>query len=404
MKKVFLVFILIVLSIVLINCSNETEENKEDITTLSVNEKEEIKETFYNANLNIQNLEGSELTFSGFTMRDSEIHFAYKELIQNKILSYTPKGKISALAIYHINSKTHKIQDKDIIGISVYEIDKKDRMDHHFFLKNESGIFDLKVSLLESFVNTENQNFLIWKYKNKSFKNDHIGINRILNSDDERENRLTSQRNEFEVFRVMHQYQSLNTQKSAITKGHYTNRGFADCVSGCSEAGNGTCDAGLYCNVGGDCPICEDCDNQDKVIELGLVNDILAEQLFDLTLHRSLRDDFMKNYYVGQKYIDYYNAISAFILASDYDTNTFLKMINTLPSFNTSIRILLDENTANDGTVLITSELKKDINSIIDDFMTMSNNPDFQFILNDLKSDIEFYSEKSKKTILSLIN
>ena len=130
-----------------------------------------------------------------------------------------------------------------------------------------------------------------------------------------------------------------------------------------------------------------------------LVSETVANALFDLDLHRNLRDQFLENYTLGQKHIDYYYAISEFVLISDYNTSTFLQMVETLPSFNQSINKLLDDNT-NGSEILLTQELSNDVVSILNDIKEISDNPDFQYIIDDFKNDVNLLTDKSKTDLV----
>jgi hypothetical protein len=111
----------------------------------------------------------------------------------------------------------------------------------------------------------------------------------------------------------------------------------------------------------------------------------------------------MVNYNIGEKYIEYYYAISGFLLKEDYQTTTLLKLISTLPDFNSAVEKLIDQT--NNGTeIIITENLKNDLFIIIDDLQIISNNSDYQTILNELKSDLTFLQNKTKDQILNELN
>ena len=70
-------------------------------------------------------------------------------------------------------------------------------------------------------------------------------------------------------------------------------------------------------------------------------------------------------------------------------------MVETLPSFNQSINKLLDDNT-NGSEILLTQELSNDVVSILNDIKEISDNPDFQYIIDDFKNDVNLLTDKSK--------
>lgn len=57
--------------------------------------------------------------------------------------------------------------------------------------------------------------------------------------------------------------------------------------------------------------MCEDREQRyQTVVQTGLITTAVANSFFDLELHRSLKNNLMKNYNIGEKYIEYYYAIS----------------------------------------------------------------------------------------------
>jgi len=175
--------------------------------------------------------------------------------------------------------------------------------------------------------------------------------------------------------------------------------GLEDCRSGCSETGTGTCDGGWYCDNSNGDSFCESESSQQQSIELSLVPKVEAETLFNLSLERQLRDEFLNNNSLGQKHINYYYAISEFVLNSDYNVSTFIKMIEVFPSLNQSINKLLDGDYF-ETDILITQQLNSDLTSIISDFKLMSDNPDFHYILDDLKSDVDIINNRNKDELI----
>ena len=74
-------------------------------------------------------------------------------------------------------------------------------------------------------------------------------------------------------------------------------------------------------------------------------------------------------------------------------------MVETLPSFNQSINKLLDDNT-NGSEILLTQELSNDVVSILNDIKEISDNPDFQYIIDDFKNDVNLLTDKSKTDLV----
>jgi len=180
----------------------------------------------------------------------------------------------------------------------------------------------------------------------------------------------------------------------------------------CWETWEGVCNSGVYCSNddggsgqdehiddGDGGSICESKERRHKAFSSGVLSQTVSESLFNLSLHRRLRDNLMKNYNIGEKYIQYYYAISGFLQRQDYQTQTLLKMISTLPEFNNSIEKLIDQ-TNNGNEIIITESLKNDIFAIITDLKLISNNEDYQYILTDLENDINSIKNKTKDQLL----
>ncbi|WP_439128575.1 hypothetical protein [Polaribacter sp.] len=394
MKKInkFLIFSIL---ITFFNCEKSTENQIS--SSININK---IKETFYNSSTNVITPEKTAVKFSVLPLNSAEIKYVYNDIINKNFLKQNVEiGFIKGITTYHYDNNSGNFKDSDIFGFSIYDIQDNNQIVHKFYLK-EGESFKLKKELKETFMNTESQNFLVWKYKNKDYNSGNITVSRLFNIDDNTHtNRRNTTRNEFNLFVLRHKYPKSNfLQKNSISI--YEDAGLADCRSGCSESGIGTCDGGYYCNPsgGGGGQICKAPSVQNESIQQSLVTENEATNLFNLNLHRQLRDEFLAENSLGLKHIDYYYGISEFILISDYNTSTFIKMIQTLPSLNQSISKLLDNNIESD--IIINENLNNDLNSIINDYKVISENPDFQFILNDIKQDIDRITNKSENDLI----
>jgi hypothetical protein len=400
MKPIFKILLFCAVTLFFSSC--DKNENAVENEILSESAKIELKRTFYDSSINLISPDKTNVKFSVVPVNSVEINYLFNSIVKNEILKQDVKvGFINGFAIYHNDSGIGAIKKEDIFAFSIYDIKEGNQIVHRFYTK-EKGTYILKKELTETFISTENQNFLIWKYYREKYIKSGVVISRVFNVEDtDLSERRENTRNEFNLFRIRHKYPSNSSSLQKNNDDQFVDIGLNDCsyASGCSEVGNGSCSGGYYCALDGDCPICEDCRSQESVVNQSLVSETVADVLFDLDLHRRLRDDFLNNYSLGQKHIDYYYAISEFVLSSDYNTSTFLKMIETLPSFNQSVNKLLNDNTS--GTeILITEELRNDMESIINDFKLMSDNEDFQFILDDLKNDVKIMTNKSKNDLI----
>ncbi|WP_395042716.1 hypothetical protein [Flavobacterium sp.] len=135
------------------------------------------------------------------------------------------------------------------------------------------------------------------------------------------------------------------------------------------------------------------------MVERQIISQSSADIIFNEQLYYDLRDNLMANYDIGEKYIDYYYALSAYVQKTDYNVVTLYKMISTLPELNTSLEKLMSNS--NNNEVIITEQLKNDMLSIINDLKQVSNNSDYQTILNQLENDIILLSNKTKVNLVN---
>ena len=375
----------------------EKNENSINTDTLSEFDKLELVRNFYDSSINLAAPSNTNVKFSVSPVNTVGIMYLLNNVVENDILKQEVQTNlVNGFAIYHKSNESNIISNEDIFAFSIYDTDTNGQMTHSFYNK-ENGKFILKKKLMETFQNAENQNFLIWMYHREKYAKKGVMVSRIFNLDNNSfTGRVNQTRNEFNLFRVRNKYPNNNNQFKGSSSDAYIDVGLGNCGGvSCEESGSGECDGGYYCAPDGDCPDCEDCDFRTMSVEQSLLSETVANALFNLDLHRNLRDQFLENYAIGQKHIDYYYAISAFILISDYNTSTFLQMVETLPSFNQSINKLLDENT-NNTEILLTQELSNDVISILNDIKEISDNPDFQHMIDDFKNDIYLLTEKSK--------
>lgn len=374
-------------------------DSKQDALT-SIN-PEQLVNSFFDSGINKISPKKTKIKFSVQGIRNNEIDYLYDFMEKEYLKDDIDEGFIKGLAIYHFDNGTEKINNEDIFAFSVYDIKSKNQIIHKFYLK-ENDSFLLKKELMETFMNTETQNFLVWKFKNNDFSSTkNISVSRFYNIDDDVfSKRRTNTRNEFNLFILRNVYPNTSLLQKNSSIMSYQMASLADCSSGCEENWTGTCDGGYYCIVDdSDDTICESSDTQEISYQSSVTSKTTAETLFNLELQRSLRDDFLVNNYQGQKIVDYYYAISEFVLVSDYKVSTVLKMVETLPSFNQSINILLN-NDASNNDILITSTLENKITSIINDYKLISDNTDFHYILDDVQNTINSLENKNKNEFI----
>lgn len=243
-------------------------------------------------------------------------------------------------------------------------------------------------------MDTNNQIFLTSLYEPDLFIKATIGINNFFDQNEVFSNKNKSQRNEFNLFKMVKIHDSKILYKKDGTTFKLVRP--QECSS-CQESSGSICDAGTYCSD--ETPICEKKDEKEDMVERQLLTQSSADILFKEQLYYDLRDNLMKNYNIGNKYIDYYYALSAFLQKSDYTITTLYKMISALPELNDSILKLLGNSSNNE--IIISEQLKNNVVSIINDLKLISSNADFQTILNELESDIIFLSNKTKSNLIN---
>lgn len=411
MKRLFFNRVLVFVSILFL-CTNCT--NKENLGE-NVNPKK-IEDAFYNPKVNTFDNEERKIVFNSDLLTTEEMNFIKNGIAKN-ILN-KDFNKLAGISVYYDNAILNqhvKFTNENILGIIVYELNNDGLMKHRFFMKNAQNKYEEKLSLLESMMSTSNQTFLVYKFFPEIYKISTIGIStlRDINLDSQK---ILTQKNEFDMFRVVNTFQNIRIDNTLFrTEEEDSLFRLMNCTN-CVEQGAGICDSFVYCNItdpgapddetiseNDGIPICESKERRNKAFFSGVLSQTVAESLFDLNLHRRLRDDLMKNYNIGDKYIQYYYAISGFLQRQDYQPETLLKMISTLPDFNNSVEKLLDEN-YNGNDIIITESLKNDMFAIIADLKTVSNNSDFQYILNDLENDLNSIKNKTKAQVLNELN
>jgi len=123
---------------------------------------------------------------------------------------------------------------------------------------------------------------------------------------------------------------------------------------------------------------------------------------YDTTLQYSLRDDFMLEYYIGQKYINYYHALSSFLGENSPSISLMVKTARLLIDFNSLFEMLLDPDEYLDN-IWLTETLADRLIDLITDYKAISNNRDYQEILDDIIADIELYENMTLGDLLDTI-
>lgn len=304
---------------------------------------------------------------------------------------------IAGVSIYYEYITGQKIiQANSIIGYGVYFIENNSQLRHAVFkYDTDTNKFVLVVSAMEKLMDTKNQIYVFKKYLNVDKLEFSPGVKNIVDVELDRES-FYNGRSELSMIRVREVFSGVNfTDRKVVLEVGLKTTG--NCNGPCDESGDGTCDGGQYCDTGSGC--LEE-DSQDQVVERGLLSSNVAELLFNKDLHTQLRDDLMSQYNIGSKYINYYYALSDYVIASDYNVALLGQMISTLPDFNGAVEKILDPDTPT-SDIIIDANLKNDILAIISEMRNISSDINYNQILNEIENDIVYISEKDKGTVLS---
>ncbi|MEZ4919032.1 MAG: hypothetical protein R2792_07965 [Saprospiraceae bacterium] len=128
------------------------------------------------------------------------------------------------------------------------------------------------------------------------------------------------------------------------------------------------------------------------------------ESFFEFEPYYEFRDNFLSNYLIGQKYISYYYALGYFLKTNNlFTTNIIIETAKVSPKV---FEIVQKLNSFPEGSssILITESTKVQLLDLIDKYKALSTNADFHTMLNEISSDIEFYSEKSISQVMEEIN
>lgn len=351
-------------------------------------------QAFYRASVNTYYNPKNKIRYNSDLLTDGEMNYVIRHYLTGMIGQM--EGDIQSVSIYYKNadpSMERTISPADVLGLSVYIVNSKKEMQHHFYLK-EGDRFEHKVSYFEDMPGIINMNFMVYRFLPDYYNISTVGINMITRQS--LDSRTLSDRNEMYLIRASYKH---ILHMSATSRRPYGFTEGEDC-SNC-EGGNGVCSSdGLYCNVGGEEPPCEDEEDHDLSIEKRELTEEAAHNIFNLELHTSFRDNFLSTRGRGKKIIEYYYGISNFVQPSDISINTLRKMITTLPAVNTAIKKLLTPELYNDD-IIIDEDLKNSCLSILKDYRAISDDKDYQLVLADLEKEFTSMCNKTKAQINS---
>jgi hypothetical protein len=127
------------------------------------------------------------------------------------------------------------------------------------------------------------------------------------------------------------------------------------------------------------------------------------ESYFTFGPYEALRDSFLANYIIGQKYINYYYSLGYFLNFNNLISSSAVANTASVSPDAWEITHKILNFPSDSSDILISSGAKERIINLIDFYKTLSSNTDYNNVLDDIKSDVNLYSEKSVNVVLNEI-
>jgi hypothetical protein len=115
----------------------------------------------------------------------------------------------------------------------------------------------------------------------------------------------------------------------------------------------------------------------------------------------SFRDNFMKNYNIGLKYINYYNSLSA--IGGKYNVVSISTAYNWYLFAQKTYTLANKLQNGSNNDIIVDLNFKTTAIAKINLFRTLDHNTQLQAILNDIENDLNFFYNKTRGQILSSI-
>lgn len=175
----------------------------------------------------------------------------------------------------------------------------------------------------------------------------------------------------------------------------------ASCASPCTDS-KGNCEVyeqGLNQCVSAGCLVS---DIETQLLNNNTFEPSYIEETFEESTFYSFRDNFLIQTNIGNKYINYYYALSAF-LYQNVNLSIAANTATLLPQINEAIEKLQFPE-INGDQILINEELKTDILQILAEYKSISENDDYNSVLDDIENDVNEFSNKTVDQVLTEIN
>jgi hypothetical protein len=333
---------------------------------------------------------GENFSFADKIIKSSELQY-----FSNFISDYTGSNIVPFKIILYLGKdiQNNNIKAIDILGFSYYIIiDKK--LYHNLFIKDGDTFH--KESKLQAETDELYADHL------------HFIIFNVIPETNEK-SILVLHNSEYQHIDLLNPKNILDNKIS----NYITNSGSGgspkvpnDCTSPCSPPqANLRCvfweQALQWMCVVGQAPICVAEEGFIVVSDSTSISSDSIEEAYDLEMFISFRNNFMKDNDIGQKYIDYYYDISAEI-SGNMNLDLALDIFNILINYNERLDWL--QNTQSFGDeILIDNDLYYDLIDLLDEFDLISDDQDFEDIIEAIKSDIATYKGYTIEEIISAI-
>ncbi len=377
MKNLKIIIPIIVFTLIIESCSEKGAIifNKESIDSSYLTLRK-IKNSNYS--------ESNSISFDNILLEKIDVYD--NDLFYSEINNYIDLDNIEVFSsIIYFNSN-------EIIGYELFFIENNN-LNHAFYKKVNNSyelIFNLKDNKIKH-INVEFVfNYYLSNYENISIK---LFINYSFNYDI-----YFNQRSEFDIYKQHIIFDNTtinrnnNQQNLRILAGGLC---WGNCIS---EMDTGDCDFIHGCQG-----VCYRTLIEDEIKNKNYFNKVTIQNNFtnNETLHYEFRD-FLNESIIGKKYIGYYSSFSSFIDVKNFSFEDFSQIVNLIPSIDNSISKLLDNN-SNPSAILIDNTLKNSLITLLNNLKSKSNNNSYTAIINDVITDVNYFSGKSKNQILNEI-
>lgn len=302
-------------------------------------------------------------------------------------------SQISTYILY--SDKGYKMGDiNEIKGISIFTVNESTSLEHKLY-KIIGGVCTEvnQYKTITDFITYFDIDFFVNLFSISGqrgcvmFRNGDLKVNNTLKREVRKDNLtkvILDQNNN--MFRVA-------PDKRGCTKGGPFGSG---CGTDSTFECNYSMQIGWFCGQIG--PIC----SRDRIIDSSNVYDLLDESdSVSSSEAYGFRDDFMLNYSIGRKYIEYYYKISEVM-----HVNNTLDFSNLWDHINLMIktyRVSRKLANGNSSDIIVDDEYRNLGLSMIQAYRTITTNQEFRTLLTDIENDLNYFHGKTRAQVLSLI-